>query len=516
MDVKRVGRGGSVRVAACVAAGGLLAAGCAGAARSPTVRLTGAELAALAQSGAGGPAANGPMVKLTVAQKSINVPRTGRLIFLDPGVYVTAVGSALQFNVQRANYAKPLTITQIIRVPGSAPIRRPLPGWTLQDWQGLHRFLRITVRNPAGKIVASRVGPFCPNGRAQRSNPNAPASSPFPQVCQTDPFQLSNAWGIQRGWGVDSPLIPARLRLGKYTVTVSITRTWQRFLHLTPRTATATVKIKVVEPTQCAPCAGRRATRHRTSHGTLPNLPANVPAISNPPTTSLPDLAPLPSWGIFASHRSGSKVDQLSFGATVWSGGRSRLDVEGFRSHGSPTMKAYQYFWKNGRIVGRARAGTMGFDGKPGENHWHFEQFAQYRLLNADKTTALRSRKVGFCIAPTDPISLLLPHAVWQPTFTGFGGACGDGSLNTLWVREMLPIGWGDTYFQSVAGQAFNITNLPNGTYYIEIIANPGNVLHESNLRNDVSLRKIILGGTPGHRTVTVPALHGIDPEHGG
>src|SRR6266487_3381715 len=150
------------------------------------------------------------------------------------------------------------------------------------------------------------------------------------------------------------------------TVTVKITRTWQRFLHLTPRTATATVKIKVVKPTQCAQCAGRRATGHRTSHGTLPNLPANVPTISNPPATSLPDLAPLPSWGIFASHLSGLAVDQLSFGATVWSGGRSRLDVEGFRSHGSPTMKAYQYFWKNGRIIGRARAGTMGFDSKAG------------------------------------------------------------------------------------------------------------------------------------------------------
>jgi hypothetical protein len=80
----------------------------------------------------------------------------------------------------------------------------------------------------------------------------------------------------------------------------------------------------------------------------------------------------------------------------------------------------------------------------------------------------------------------------------------------------MMPIGWGDTYEQFLPGQAFDITNLPNGTYYIEIIANPGKVLHETNYRNDVSLRKIILGGTPAHRTVKVPAVHGIDPEHMG
>ena len=35
----------------------------------------------------------------------------------------------------------------------------------------------------------------------------------------------------------------------------------------------------------------------------------------------------------------------------------------------------------------------------------------------------------------------------------------------------------------------------------------------ETTTSNDVSLRKVILGGTPGHRTVKVPPWHGIDPE---
>jgi hypothetical protein len=118
---------------------------------------------------------------------------------------------------------------------------------------------------------------------------------------------------------------------------------------------------------------------------------------------------------------------------------------------------------------------------------------------------------VGFCIAPTDAINLLLPDALWQPTFTGLSGAC--GSTTALWVQEALPVGWGDTYFQSGAGQSFNITKLPNGTYYIQVIANPEGVLHETTTDNDVSLRKVILGGTRGHRTVRVPAYHGIDPE---
>ena len=84
-----------------------------------------------------------------------------------------------------------------------------------------------------------------------------------------------------------------------------------------------------------------------------------------------------------------------------------------------------------------------------------------------------------------------------------FGGQC--GSTTALWVQEMLPVGWGDTYSQSVAGQSFDISNLPNGTYYIEVLANPQKVLHESNTTNDVSLRQVILGGKPGHRTVRCP-----------
>lgn len=188
-----------------------------------------------------------------------------------------------------------------------------------------------------------------------------------------------------------------------------------------------------------------------------------------------------------------------------------KVDVVGYRSNGAPIMKAYQYFWRNGHVIGRVRAGTMGFDSAPGHNHWHFEQFAQYRLLGAAKQLVLRSGKVGFCIAPTEPVALVQPNAVLLPPNIGLTGQCGVPTA--LSVQEEMPVGWGDTYFQTVSGQSFNITSLPNGTYYIEIVANPFRVLRESNTSNDSSLRKIILGGTPGHQTVTGPAWHGIDPE---
>jgi len=470
----------------------------------------------------GGPAAAqsaspSPEVKLIAAQRHITVPKFGKFVSLDAGVYVVALGSALQFDVQRTSYAKAITAEQIIRGSGGQVTKRPVPNKWFDGFLGLKDFLRTTIKNSSGKIVGNQVTDFCPGSFGQqRSSPNAPPRSPFPFGCFGNPFEFGTVWGLQRGWGADAAGGRFRLRLGTYQLTVHLTSYWQRYLHVPAAMATRTVTIHVVKGTRCRFICPHPANRHRANRGQpLASHPATVPILNNPPTRVLPDLSPLPSWGINLSLNRRTASERIAFGATVWVGGHARLDVEGFRSNGSPVMKAWQYFYKNGRVVGRTRAGTMGFDGKPSHQHWHFEQFAHYRLLAANKTTVLKSRKVGFCIAPTDSINLVLPHALWQPTFLGFeGSAC--GSPTALWVREMLPLGWGDTYFQFIAGQSFNITNLPNGVYYIEISANPRHVIHESNYKNNVSLRKIILGGTPGARTVKVPAVHGIDPEQAG
>jgi hypothetical protein len=485
--------------------------------RGAAVVLAGLALAApimtVPAQAAAQPAAQGPTLKLMVAQKTISLPRYGGLVPFDPGVWVASLGSALQFDVQRATYLQPVTITQVVHLPGGGTTTVALPRSVLDGFNGLRYFLGLTVRNSHGQVVKrGRIG-FCPDTfDPQRATPDSPATSPYPQQCAAfDPFQKATVWGIAKGWAADpfenfGPVY--RLALGTYHATVVINPPYLRLLHISPRNATASVTVKVVPPTN--PFGGPSRAR-RTPAAPLPSLPRNVPVLASAPANALPDLVPLPSWGISTTHAGG--LDLLNFGATVWIGGTSPLDVEGFRSNGSPVMKAYQYFWRNGHIIGRMRAGTMGFDSAQGHNHWHFEQFAEYRLLKSTKGVAVRSRKVGFCIAPTDGVDLLLPHAVWQPNSIGLFGQC--GSPTALWVQEYLPLGWGDTYFQTLAGQSFNITNVPNGRYYIEIIANPMRVLHESNVNNDVSLRRVILGGTPGHRTVRVPAWHGIDPETG-
>ena len=55
-----------------------------------------------------------------------------------------------------------------------------------------------------------------------------------------------------------------------------------------------------------------------------------------------------------------------------------------------------------------------------------------------------------------------------------------------------------------------DITDVPNGTYQIEITVNNAGRLLETTAANNRSLRTVVLGGTPGHRTVGVPPVFEI------
>ncbi|WP_328480817.1 lysyl oxidase family protein [Streptomyces sp. NBC_00377] len=228
--------------------------------------------------------------------------------------------------------------------------------------------------------------------------------------------------------------------------------------------------------------------------------PANVPK---------PDLRSLPAWDIAVTDGEDGDAagkDYLAFSANVWNAGPAPLVVDGFRKPGADLMDSYQYFYDaKGKQVGYAPAGTMEWDPRVGHEHWHFTDFASYRLLAADQHEIVKSGKEAFCLANTDAIDYTVKNANWHPNNTDLSTACGQ--QNSISVREVLDVGSGDTYTQYRPGQSFDITDLPNGTYYIQVIANPANRLQETNTKNNVSLRKVVLGGTVGARTVSVPPV---------
>ena len=77
-------------------------------------------------------------------------------------------------------------------------------------------------------------------------------------------------------------------------------------------------------------------------------------------------------------------------------------------------------------------------------------------------------------------------------------------------------MGWGDEYDQVTPGQELDISSVPNGTYRIEITADPEHKLLETTRDNNVSYRTVVIGGVPGARTATAPPVDGVDTEAAG
>jgi hypothetical protein len=465
-----------------------------------------------------------PPLRLVAAASTVTIERWEEgPISLDAGTHVVAGKTPFEVRAKRASFSKPIAATQIVRSGGKTKEVR-LPAGLLTDFSGFPKFTHVTLKDSAGHTVAEQDQTFCPNGTGSRTRPDAPDRSPYPMACSSFmPFTIGSVWGIQSGWSAStsSPwwagAEPVDVPDGTYTATVSVNQPYRDLFGFPANQSTATVKVivkTVADPgrppglRQGGPAAATRSGVPLKPAAQRPTGKASVPKGPKP------DLRALPAFSVQIAddtphpHAKGEGGDFLAFAANVWVAGDSPLVVDGFRRAGEDVMDAFQYFYDaKGKQIGYAPVGTMEWDARDGHNHWHFTDFAQYRLLDANKQLAVRSGKEAFCLANTDAIDYTLPHANWKPENTDLHTSCGYSS--SLSVREVLDVGNGDTYMQFLPGQSFDITDLPNGTYYIEVAANPDHKLYESNTKNNVSHRKVILGGEPGARTVTVPP-HGL------
>lgn len=441
----------------------------------------------------------------------------------DLGIYAVAdVKQKFEVRVTRKNYNTPV-VARLSRKGADRTLPRPT------DFGGLPDFSRTTFSNSSGAVVSSTSSTFCPNVyRPVRRSPKAPASSPYPQGCNGNPYSLGAVWGLQAGYAASLTgdggfsQLPD-LQPGRYVATTTISPAYRKALRIPVAQAkvTVVVTVKQLDEDNCEEfgclqqararqvaqrTADARLTAQRTAPTGIAVAPTKLSGRKVKPSGPLPDLRSLPAWGITADG------NYLNFGATVWNSGPGRLVVDGFRDAKNPDlMNAYQYFFTaSGKQKGYAPVGGMEWDTRDTHQHWHFKDFARYRLVAADKKTpVVDSGKEAFCLANTDMVDYTVKGANWKPENTDLSTACGDRSA--LGVREVLDPGSGDTYTQYREGQAFDLTTVANGTYYIEIAANPDRVLYEGSLKNNVSLRKVVIGGTLDARTVQVAKVGIID-----
>ena len=425
--------------------------------------------------------------------------------YTDLGLRLIAQGAPFELRSTRASYDEP--IRTVWRGPSGDVA---LPDGAMSTFFGLDDFLTLTVDPSAAGPTRTLHRKGCVNAWSERVSPDAPATSPYPRSCWYNPYTLGSVQGVQQGWA--APLLsqtrPFRLTPGTYTVKASIAPEYATTFGIAAADASRTITLVVQDGD--GDSAGRKASRAGATADPAAHRPAGAEggAVAGP----VPDLRALPAWAI----RVARNGNYLQFSATVWNGGDSPLVVDGFRREGQDVMDAYQYFFDGaGNQTGYQQVGRLHWDAKQTHQHWHFEDFARYVLLRADRTEAVRSRKEAFCLANTDAVDQTGPNAVWNPENQDLTTSCGEyGSLS---IREVLAAGWGDTYAQFRAGQSFDLKGLPNGTYYVAVVANPDGRLVEASSENNVSLRKVVIGGTPGHRTVRVPQVGVIvEPATGG
>jgi Lysyl oxidase len=485
-------------------------------------------------------AAPPPQLALVTATNAVTLERyedeegNGQ-VPLDLGTHLIAGKDPFEVRVTRKSYKDPIVAHQVVRVKGKKTNVK-LPAGMVSNFAGFERFFHLTVKNAAGRTVLNQHQNYCPNGfGGSRTRRDAPEHNPYPADCPYHPFTLGSVWGIQAGWNAPTRSYDsADLPLGKYQAVLSVNKKYRDYFKIPANKSTVKINI-TVEPAKegeggpgVPPSAQRRAHDLHATQGD-PNRqvaafsPELRPASRRPaelsraalPKGPRPDLRSLPAGGIMVGKITDEQGNSdgrfyLSFAATVWNAGPSPLVVDGFRRTGTELMDAYQYFYDaKGKQIGSVKAGTMEWDKRPGHVHWHFTDFAQYRLLRADKKVAVRSGKESFCLANTDAVDYTVRNAKWRPGNNDLATSCGQNT--SVAVRQVLDVGSGDTYNQYLPGQSFDVTDLPNGTYYIEVLANPSKKLTESNTKNNSALRKIVLSGPKTDRVVTVPPHHGID-----
>lgn len=496
----------------------------------------------------------------------------GGWVWLELGTYLVAGRQPLEMRARRAGYDQPITIHQLV---GGGHGRRQvrLPDGLASDFAKFTKFTHVTVTDAAGATVAEQDEPWCPGGapshaatgKAVRVDAGAPASTPYPWGCPRHPFALGAVWGLQAGWGAPSTSAwydaqPVDLADGDYTAEVRVNQPYRDLFNIPTGQASVMVAFSVrTTPDGAAAAAapsaatarlesllaGRRLAGHPAGHGIHghgihghhahghmaadpsagPGQTAAALNLDAPPTAAgspgpapahtdrrggryKPDLRALPAW--FVSLDTSGPREMLTFAATIWIAGESPLAVKGTRRAGTELMDAVQHFYDpDGHPRGTAPAGTFEWDPRQGHEHWHFTDFAAYRLLDADGTEVAPSHKQAFCLSNSHDIDTTIPHAPWQPELFAMDPACGQADAQTL--SQWMDVGWGDTYVQDLPGQAIDVTGVPNGTYQLEIVANPSGRLHESDMSNNTVRREVTLEGDPGARFVLVPPYQGID-----
>ena len=197
----------------------------------------------------------------------------------------------------------------------------------------------------------------------------------------------------------------------------------------------------------------------------------------------LPDLTPIASTlgerlSIDRNEIPGRTL--MRFSTEVANAGDGPLEIWGGSTSGN-SQQVFQRIYQEGGDSRDTLAGEFVYH--PGHGHIHFEGFATYHLLNSNGNVVASGGKTSFCL-----INIRQPF----PGVTANADVVHGRGGNSCGSIQGISAGYSDVYSASLDDQWIDVTNVPDGTYTLEIITDPDNnieELDETNNRTSITVR---------------------------
>ena len=225
-------------------------------------------------------------------------------------------------------------------------------------------------------------------------------------------------------------------------------------------------------------------------------MPANNAADAGEPMPLLPDLI---AWADEeAEYMYGWQLDPdefpntllLRLTSTIANIGAGAIELHVGNTLPDDTQEVFQRIYDDAGGFADRLAGTFVFHGS--HNHMHFEGFAQFNLRaiapgNGVGDVVAGGGKTSFCLVDSVAYDDTLPGA---PSDDVYGSTCA--------TLQGISVGWADIYRHTLPDQWIDITGVPDGRYYLEVIADPDDRLVEVDETNNATRIEIVLGDLPG------------------
>lgn len=166
----------------------------------------------------------------------------------------------------------------------------------------------------------------------------------------------------------------------------------------------------------------------------------------------------------------------LRFGTLALNQGEGPLHVLGGIIEGDTRPVYQRLYMPNGAFVERL---VGEFERHEGHDHVHVAAFELYNLRDMGTDAVVASGpKVSFCL--TDVLWPIEPElTAAAPVVTvSMGWSCGA-------YEQSINVGYSDYYGPALADQWIDITDVPDGHYWLEVVVNPDDRLLESDMSNN-------------------------------